>query len=190
MPGQEMGLGGLLMGGLGSLLPSLLGGMFGGDPNRKYQHQVQNILSPQNMGRLTQQFYQQGLGSPAFSQAQRQVAAGSNQAGSQLAGQLGQSGVNQSGTGAVLSSMVPSMTGNAMAGLQTGLWNSAQGQAQNSIQQMLQQLQGLNQNPANPSMGQQLGAGGMAAFAPFLRMFLQQHFGQQQQAQQPNIRAY
>jgi len=169
---MAMGLGGLLLGGGLSMLPGLLS-MFGGDPRKKYMSQVQKLLGPQNMGNLTQQFYQQGLGSPAFSQAQRQIAQGSNQAGNILAQRMGQAGIGGSGTGAVLSSMVPSMTGNALAGLQTGLYGAAQGQAQNSIQQQLQQLQAMG---AGPSQNQQLFSGGMSAFGPMLQAFMAQRF--------------
>lgn len=157
-----------------AMLPGLLQHLFGGkDPRQQYMQQVQNLLSPQNMSKLTQGFYQQNLGSPAYAQGQRQIAAGANETGNQVAAKMGASGIGQSGTGALLSSLTPSLTGNAMAGLQTGAFNQAQGAAQNSIQQQLQAL-GQTGQPwtQGPSQTSQMFGGGMAALGPLLQALM------------------
>jgi hypothetical protein len=167
-----MSLGGLGLGALASFLPGLLGslGLFGEDPRKKQMREIQKLLAPQNMAKLTQQFYQQGLGSPAFAQGQRSIAQGANQTGNLLAQKMGQAGIGGSGLGAISSSIVPSITGNALAGLQTGTYNQAQGQAQNSIQQQLQAILGQS----GPSQNMGLFAGGLSAFGPLLQQYLSQ----------------
>lgn len=154
---------------LSSFAPALLNSIMGGDPNKQYRNRVNNLIAPQNMGRLTNQFFQQGLGSPAMALAQRQVAQGSNAAGNAVQARAAQSGVGNSGLGAIGASVGPSIAGNGLAGLQAQLWQQAQGQAQNSIQQQIAALQG--QMPA--SQTQQLFAGGLSALGPLLQAYLQ-----------------
>ncbi len=157
-----------------SFLPSLLGHLFGGqDPQQKLRQQMQQVLAPANFAKLSGQFYQQNLGSPAYAQGQRDIAGGANMAGNNLQANLGARGVGTSGSGAVLSSLVPSLVGSQMAGLQTGAWNQAQGQAGNNIQQ---QLAALQQTGGQPSQNQQLFAGGLGAFGPILQQLLQHQY--------------
>lgn len=165
----------LMMSLLSSFLPGLLGGLFGGDPQRQQRRQVAGLLSPGNMAKTTNQFYNQAIGSPAYSQAQGAIAQGANASGSQLAQRLGASGMGTSGSGALLSSLMPSLVGNQQAQLRTGAYQGAQGQAQQQIQAMIANLQGTQ----GPSPMRQGLAGGIETFAPFLQQFLQQRMGQQ-----------
>jgi hypothetical protein len=153
-----------------SFLPMLLGHLFGGDPNKAYRNNVNNILAPQNMSRLTQGYYQSMLGSPAYSLAQRQIGAGTNATMGNLARNAGMSGLSNSGVGNLGASIGPSLAGNAMAGLTSNMWNQAQQQAQNNVQQQLWALTG--QMP--PSQGQQYGALGIAQLGPLLQQLFQQ----------------
>ena len=132
------------------------------------QRQVRQLTSPQNVGNLTNQFYQQGLSSPAYAQAQGAIAAGANQASNQVAQNLGARGIGTSGTAAVLSGLTPSLVGSQQAGLRSAAYQGAQGQAQKSIQDQITAL--TQQAPA--SQGQQLFAGGLDAFAPMLQEYL------------------
>lgn len=158
-----------LLAGLLSFAPGLLSRLFGSDPAQAYRNRVNQLTSPQNVGRTTNQFYQQALGSPAFSQAQSQIAAGGNVAAGNVARELGSRGIGTTGTSAVLSGLIPSMIGQQQAGLRTSAYGTAQGQAQNSIQQQIEALQG--KMPASQSS--QLFAGGLEAFLPFLQQLFQ-----------------
>lgn len=159
----------LLIPAAASFLPSVLSGLFGGRSSaQKLREQMLKVLAPQNFAKLAGQFYQQGLASPAFAQGQRAIGQGANLASSQLQAALGARGIGQSGTGAVLSSLTPSLVGSQMAGLYSGAWNQAQGQAQSNIQQQLAALQGT----AGPSETQQLFAAGLSNFSPFLQQWL------------------
>ena len=172
-----MPLPGLLAGGLMSFAPSLLGaaGLFGQDPKKKLRKDMGRLMDPKLQAQLTQQFYQQMLSSPAFSQAQGTIAAGANQTGGQLASELGRAGMTGTGTGAILSSLLPSLVGQQQAGLRTSAYSSGQNQAQNEIQQRISALGGA---PSfGPSQTQQLGAGGLEAFLPFLIQMLQKNPG-------------
>lgn len=156
--------------------PSLLGGLFGGkDPGKQYRTRVNALLAPQNMGRLTQQYYQQTLGSPAYALGQRQAAQGANLTGNQFAQRAAMSGLGNTGIGAIMSSLTPSISGNLLSQLQAGAYQQAQGQAQNTIQQQIAALQG--QMPATRNEG--LFSAGLGAFGPLLQQYLQQLFSQQ-----------
>lgn len=160
----------LILSSLLSFAPGLLSSLFG-DPRKKLQKKIQKLISPANQAALTQQFYNQALGSPGFSQAQGQIAAGANQAGSDIASALAQRGIGTSGTGAILPGLVSSLVGSQQAGLRSAAYQGAQGQAQNNIQQQIAALQGT----AGPSQTQQLFAGGLDALGPILAAY----FGQQ-----------
>lgn len=163
----------MLMALLTSFGPAALSKLFGNDPQAKLRKQIMQLLSPQNAAKLTNQFYQQGISSPAFSQGQQAIAAGANQASNSLAGNLGARGIGTTGTGAVLSSLTPSLVGSQQAGLRSGFYNQAQEQAQNSIQQQIAALTGTS----GPSETQKYLAGGLDAFSPFLQSWLKQRFG-------------
>lgn len=162
-----------LLAGLLSFAPGLLSRLFGSDPAQAYRSQVQKLTSPQNVSKLTGQFYQNALSSPAFSQAQSQIAAGGNVAAGNVARELGSRGIGTTGTSAVLSGLIPSMLGQQQAGLRTSAYGTAQNQAQNTIEQQIAALSG--RMPASQSS--QLFAGGLEAFLPYLQQLLQNRGG-------------
>jgi hypothetical protein len=153
---------------LASFAPAMLSKLFGNDPQKKLQKQLLQLMSPQALAALTNQFYQQGLASPAFSQAQGAIAQGANATQGQLSSALGARGIGTSGTGALMSSIVPSIVGQQQAGLRTATYQGAQNQAQNSLQQQIQALLGTS----GPSQTQQLFGTGLEAFSPFLTDWL------------------
>lgn len=163
----------LLLSLLTSFGPSVFSKLFGGDPMKKLRQQLLEASSPANVAKLTNQFYQQQVGSPAYSQAQGTIAAGANQTANQLAGRLGAAGIGTSGTGALLSSLTPSLVGSQQAGLRTAAYNSAQGQANDAVQRQIQALSGTG----GPSQTQQLFGGGLDAFIPYLQSLLKQRQG-------------
>lgn len=152
--------------------PSFLNKIFGKDPNRELRRQINKLTSAGNVGKVTDQFYQQALGSPAFSQAQGAIAAGGNAAQGQLASSLGARGIGTSGTASILGAAIPSMIGGQQAGLRTSAYGQAQDQAQRQIQAQLQALVGTQ----GPSQTQQMFAGGLEAFAPYLQEFFKSRF--------------
>ena len=142
---------------------------------KKLREQLLQLSSPQNMGRLTNQFYQQQIGSPAFSQAQGTIAAGANATSNELARRLGASGISGTGSGALLGSLTPSLVGNHEAGLRSAAYNSALGQANDAVQQQAGALKtGMNPFTGQmmPGQTQQLFAGGLDAFIPYLQKML------------------
>ena len=158
----------LLASTLLSSMPGLLGSLFGGNQNEQLKKQAMQLLSPERLQQLTQQLYQQFLSSPAFSQGQSGVAAGANQAGNQVQANLAARGIGTTGTGAVLSSLTPSLVGSQMAGLRTGGWNQAQQAAQSQIQQQLKALFEAAGMQMPSSMTQQLFGAGAGALGSWL----------------------
>lgn len=146
--------------------------LFGGDPRKKYRQQVLDLLN--SRGGRTNALYQQILNSPAYSQGQSQIAAGANQAGNTLASSLGARGIGTTGTGAVLSSLLPSLVGSQQAGLRTSAYNTAAQQAQQDIEAQLAALTGSQ----GPSQTSQLFGAGLSAFGPLLAQWLQSRYGQ------------
>ena len=158
----------LLLSGLLSFAPSLLSRIFGGDPAARYRKQVNKLTDPANVAREQAAAYQQLLASPAFAQAQGNIALGANVASNQLAQALGARGIGTSGTGAVLSSLTPSLVGSQQAGLRTSVYGQAQQQAADRIRQQIEALS----NPGQPSQNQQLFAAGLGPFGEYLRQWL------------------
>lgn len=159
----------LLLSALLSFAPGFLSRLFGGDSNARLRREVKRLTNPLNVGRVTNQFYQQSLGSPAYQQALGTIAAGANAASSNLAGALGARGLGTTGTGAVLSSLTPSLIGSQRAGLTSAAYQGAQSQAQQSIEAQLRALMGTQ----GPSYSGQLYGAGLSAFAPMLQAWLQ-----------------
>lgn len=164
---QRPSFGDLLKGGLLSFIPSILGRLFGGDPRAAYEKKVNRLTSAENQAKEMQKFYQMLLASPAFSQAQGNIALGANVASNQLAQALGARGIGTSGTGAVLSSLTPSLIGSQQAGLRTSTYQSAADQARQRIQQQIDALGG-----GGPSQNQQLFAAGLGPFGEYLKNWL------------------
>lgn len=140
------GLGALLASPMGlplllSFLPSLVA-RFQKDPRQEYMAAVRRLYSPENMSRLTSQYYQQGLASPGYSAAQGNIAAGANQMAGQLAQNLGARGLSTTGLGSVLSSMTPSVVGSQQAALNTQTYNAARSDALENIKQQLAAMGG------------------------------------------------
>lgn len=158
----------LLLGALMSFAPGLLSHLLGNDPQAKLRQQIFALLSPKNQAALTNQFYQQNIGSPAYSQAQNTIAAGANQTGNNLAASLGARGIGTSGSASVLSSLVPSIVGSQQAGLRTAAYGSAQDRAMQTLQQQLSGLIGTS----GPSQGQQMFGAGLSSFGPLLQRYL------------------
>lgn len=175
----------LLLSALFSFAPGLFAHLFGGDPQAKLRHQINALLAPGNVTKLTNQFYQQALGSPAYSQAQGTIAAGANQTANQVAANLGARGIGTTGTGAVLSGLTPSLVGSQQAGLRTTAYNAAGSQAHSTIEQQIAALMGTS----GPSQGQQLFAGGLESFGPMLTAWLRAKYPGSFQFGQPTAAA-
>lgn len=158
------------MASLFSFGPGLLARLFGGDSNERLRRQVMALTNAGNVTRLTNQYFQSGLGSPAYSQALGTIAAGANQSANDVARNLAMSGIGSSGSGAVLSGLTPSLIGSQRAGLTSALYNASQQQAQNQIEQQLRALFGTQ----GPSYSGQLFGAGLAALGPMLQAYLQQ----------------
>jgi hypothetical protein len=160
----------LLIQGLMSFGPALLSrlGLFGGDPQAELRKKMMRLMSPENQAKMTNQFYQQAVSSPAFQQAMGGIAAGANATAGRTAAELGARGIGTSGTGAIMSSLTPSITGSQIAGLRTNAFGQAQNQAMKTLQDQLSALTGTS----GPSQTRQLAGMGLDAFGPMLQEFL------------------
>lgn len=146
--------------------PALVGKLFG-DPNKRLRKDVRNLTSAGNVGRVTNQFYQQALQSPAFSQAQGNIATGANVAGADIARNLASRGIGTTGVGSIVPGLMSSVVGGQQANLRTTAFQGAQNQAQQQIQAQLEALMGTQ----GPSPAQQLTAGGLEALIPLLSQY-------------------
>jgi hypothetical protein len=156
---------------LTSFGPALLSKLFGGQSSgQQAQDKIRALYDPAYRAKLQAQYYQQNLSSPAYSQAQGTIAAGANQSASQIASNLGATGLTPSGTGAIMSGLIPSMVGHNLAGLRTTAYNAGGTAADTSIEGMVRailQTQG-------PSQTQQMFGAGTDAFSRFLSQYLTQ----------------
>jgi hypothetical protein len=161
----------LILALLTSFGPSLLSKLFGGQSSgQQAANKIRALYDPAYRAKLQAQYYQQNISSPAYSQAQGTIAAGANQSASQIASSLGQTGLTSSGTGAIMSGIIPSMVGHNLAGLRTTAYNAGGTAADQSIEGMVRailQTQG-------PSQTQQLFGAGTDAFSKFLSQYLTQ----------------
>lgn len=162
----------LLLSALFSAAPGLISSLFGqgADPQAQLRKQLMQAIGSQ--GNLTNQFFQQNLASPAFSQGQQQIAAGANATAGQLGASLGARGIGTSGSGAILSSLIPSIVGSQQGQLRTQAYGAAQQQAMNQIQQQIAALQGTS----GPSQTRQLFGAGLDAFGPMLQQWLRSKY--------------
>lgn len=161
----------LLLSGLLSAAPGFLSKLFGGDPREEYRKKVAALLAKRP--ELIAKLYQQAQGSPAFAQAQGQIAAGANATQGNLQSSLGARGIGTTGTGAILSSLLPSLVGNQQAQLRTSAYGAASNQADSDIQAQLAALTGTQ----GPSQTAQLFGAGLGAFGPLLSQWLQSRLG-------------
>jgi hypothetical protein len=152
--------------------PAVFAKLFGTDPNQKLRREIMALLTPESMARLTEQFYRQNLQSPAYSQAQQTIATGANQTANDVAQNLAARGIGTSGTGAVLSGLTPSLVGSQLAGVRVAAHNQAAGAAQENIGRQISALTGTQ----GPSQSQQLFAGGLESFQPYLQAYLRTRF--------------
>ena len=157
---------------LASFGPALFSKLFGGDPQKKLRDEMNRINSPDNRQRLTDQYFRASLGGPAYIGAQNSAFAGSNAMANNLASSFGARGIGTTGTQAVLSSMVPSVLGKTLGDLRMGVQQQAGQQAESDISRQLAALTGTQ----GPSQTQQLTAGGIEAYLPFLMGILKQRY--------------
>lgn len=161
----------LLIALLGSFGPAALSKLFGGQTSAQgLQKKLLALI--QSQPQLAQKLYQQNLASPAFSQGQQAIATGANVTGANIAREMGHAGITGSGTGAIASSIVPSIVGSQQAGLKTAAFNSAQSQAENQIRDQINALTGTS----GPSQSQQLLGGGLEAFGGLLQNWLKNKY--------------
>ena len=173
--GMIPGFSSLLLPALMSFAPALFNKLLGRDPAKELRRRVAQLTSAGNVGKLTNEFYQQAQGSPAFSQAQGNIATGANIASADVARSLAARGIGTSGQGAILSGLTPSLVGSQQAGLRSSAYQGAQNQAQQAIQAQLAALGGAPQFGA-PSPTQGFFGAGLEAFAPFLQQYLKSKF--------------
>jgi hypothetical protein len=174
---------------LTSFGPAGLSALFGGDPQKQLRDQIMRLLSPDAQGQSTNRFYQQFLASPAFQQAQGNIAGGANAVQGQLAQRVGAGGYGSSGTGALMNSITPSIVGGQQSALHAAGYGFAQNQAMETLKQQIAALTGT----AGPSQTRQFLGGGLDAFAPYLQAYLKNKYPKtfgteqpQQAAQGPN----
>ena len=152
--------------------PSVISKLFGGDPQKKLRDEIARLSSPQNLAAQTNEFYRQAISSPAYSQALGSIASGANQTSNQVASSLAERGIGTTGTGAVLSSLTPSLVGAQQAKLATSAHEQAQQQTEQWLKTRIAALTGTQ----GPSQAQQLFAGGLESFGPYLQAYLKQRF--------------
>lgn len=155
----------MVLAALLAMAPGLLSKMFGGHPEADLRRRIQAALSAQ--GGLTDQYYNQNLASPAFTQGQQQIASGANATASNLGASLGARGIGATGTGAILSSLGPSIVAHSQAQLKTAAFQGAQQRAQQEIAARIAALNGTS----GPSQTQQLFAGGLSSFGPLFQQW-------------------
>ena len=155
----------LLLPLLASLAPGLLSKLFGG---KSMKDKINELLAQRSQ--RTNQLYQGVLASPAFSQAQGNIATGANQTSNDVAANLAARGIGTTGTGAILSGLTPSLVGSQQAGLKTSAYKTAEGQWQEELQAKLAALQG------GPSDTQKYVAGGLEAFGPYLQAYMKHRY--------------
>lgn len=159
----------LLTSALMSFGPAIFNRIFGGDdPQQKLLKQTMALLSPQHLAKVTEQIYQQNIASPAYSQAQRTIAAGANATSNLTAQNLAARGIGTTGTGAVLSSLTPSLVGNAMAGIRTQAYDAAGRTAQQNIGSQIDALKA----GSGPSDTRKMVGAGIENFQPYLQAYL------------------
>lgn len=163
------GLNALLLPLLLSFGPAALNRLLGGeDPKRELRRQIMDLLNPATRARLSEQFYRQNLQSPAFAAGQGAIATGANVSSNQLAQSLGARGLGTSGTGAILSSLTPSLIGKGISGLHVAAQKDAADAADQSIRDRIAALSGTQ----GPSETRQFVGAGIDSFTPYLAAYL------------------
>ena len=149
--------------------PALLSKLFGGKSSgEQAMDKIRALYDPAYRAKLQAQYYQQNLSSPAYSQAQGTIAAGANQSASQIASNLGATGLTPSGTGAIMSGLIPSMVGHNLAGLRTTAYNAGGTAADQSIEGLVNAIL----KTMGPSQTQQLFGAGINDFSKYVANWL------------------
>ena len=148
--------------------PAALQKLFGGDPQQKLRDEINRLINPRNLGKVTDEFYRTAVSSPAYSQAQGAIATGANQTANAVASSLAARGIGTTGTGAVLSGLTPSLVGSQVSRLKADAHTQARQETENWLKARIAALTGTQ----GPSPTQQMFAGGLEAFGPFLQAYL------------------
>ena len=159
----------MVLAALLSFAPGLLSKLFGGQSSgQQAMDKIRALYDPAYRAKLQAQYYQQNLSSPAYSQAQGTIAAGANQSASQIASNLGATGLTPSGTGAIMSGLIPSMVGHNLAGLRTTAYNAGGTAADQSIEGMVRAIL----ETQGPSQTQQMFGAGINDFSKYVANWL------------------
>jgi hypothetical protein len=162
-----------------SLLPGLLGTMFGrGEDPALLRQRALAELDPGVIEGHANDFFHQTLGSPAFSMARSQmIQAGQTAAGS-ISRNLAQTGLGRTGVGNAMLGAASAAPDIHMGQLTSDAWS----QAMQNAMGMAQARAGVYGNmPRQEGLGLPLTSAGLNAFLPFIFRLLQQ---QQQPGQQ------
>ena len=165
--GLMAALGPMAMPLLMSFLPSIISSL-SPDPKKKMLEEVNRLQSHENIAALANKYYQTAMAGPAYQGALGSIASGANQTAGNLAQSLGARGIGTTGTGAILSSLTPSIVGSQQAALRAKAYESSQQQAMDEIKARISALTGTQ----GPSQTQQYLGAGMSAFSPYLQQFL------------------
>lgn len=166
------GLGPMALPLLISFGPALISKLFGGNPQQNLRDQIAKLQSPENIAALANKYYQTAMAGPAYQGALGSIASGANQTAGNLAQSLGARGIGTTGTGAILSSLTPSIVGSQQAALRTKAYESSQQQAMDEIKARISALTGTQ----GPSQTQQYLGAGLSAFSPYLQQFLKNKY--------------
>jgi len=150
-----------------SFLPSIISSL-SGDPRKKLMDEINKLQSPENIAALANKYYENTMAGPAYQGALGSIASGANQTAGNLAQSLGARGIGTTGTGAILSSLTPSIVGSQQAALRTKAYEGAQQQAMDEVKARIAAMTGMQ----GPSQTQQYLGAGMSAFSPYLQQFL------------------
>lgn len=151
--------------------PAAISKLFGGkSPEQKAREQIEQLLA--NRAKMTGEFYRQVVSSPGYSAAQGTIATGANQASNNVASALAERGIGTTGTGAVLSSLTPSLVGSQQAKLLAGAHSTANSMFEDELGRRIAAINGA----AVPSQTQKLFGGGLDAFAPYLQAYMRSKF--------------
>lgn len=163
------GLNALILPLLAAFGPAIFSKLF--NKGQDTQKQIEELLKPETLAKLREEFYRQALQSPAYSQAQGTIAAGANQTANNVAASLAARGVGTTGSGAILSGLTPSLVGSQTAKLRTDAYGVANESALANLKERLAAL-----TNKQPSQSQQMLGAGLESFGPYLTQFLKARY--------------
>lgn len=181
-----MGLAGAAAsGGMSMLLPLLLGGgstLLGGlmnkDPYAEIMRKIAQWSDPRQIGRDTDMFNRQFLGSSAFGSAKGANLGAANNIRNQLQSRLAGSGLGSTGIGQAAQSLGNSALGPLMSKLYAGGYEQSQNMAQMLMRSRLATLGAAGQ-PQN--IGGGIMGAGLGSLGDLLKMYMNSKYPQQQQ---------